>query len=168
LAHGDYALALRANGSSFLRCEDTQPLSFGEIVFVLPAPRTVGVDDDVECVIHGLDPRRCFDDRLPQLDVSTPKRPGLVPEQPNRMRVTPTRKGENMVKTPDVRPGGVTAHPPVEIPPVSVSAHPDALRARRKVKHEALAIVGDDTMREGPPDPSFEHAPKFDDLAGTH
>ena len=66
VGHGRAAIhtVCLADLGGFLECEDAEAYRLLQVLLVLPTPCAVRIDDDVERVVHRLEPGRRFDDRL--------------------------------------------------------------------------------------------------------
>lgn len=133
---------IAATSSCVNRPWHTYPL---HLLFILPAPRPVRLDHEIELVIVGVEFTTLSDERRLQIDVpagESPLRP--FPEVPDRVRLAGAMVDE------DALAGPLTATLPrmLSLERPTIGREPEA-RARSDVDRRLRAIVSDDANREG-------------------
>src|SRR6266545_2636920 len=143
----DHALPFGADRGRLVLREDAEHLRLGEVALVLPAPRSVGIDDDVERLVARVEDPRTLAQRLLEVHVPAAKAPLLVPKKLDGVRVTAPDQLQYAAALPRMGVRVVASRPPLEV---------------------TAAVVGDDAVGERPADPAVVHAPHLDDFAGQH
>ncbi len=147
--------------------ERTQTRQFGEVIFVLPLPLAVRLDDNVEGLISSVEAEPSSSQQLLQVDIPRAKVPISIPEDRERVCAVPVCYAEAVELAPGVLDMVPLAGPELLQVVDQVEIRPSTDGANRREDHDAIRRLLDEQLRQRPAHASAINASQQDGVAGA-